>query len=318
MTMSPEQLRDLLWSFREVRVVLTAIELDLFAQLGEGASAEQLAGRIHTDPRATEMLLNALVSLDLLLKRDGRFLNTELSARELTGDNRMALMHQVELWKRWSSLTDCVRAGTAVLPGQRDEAGTEAFIAAMHRNAGERAGHIIEAVDASQSRNMLDLGGGSGAYSIAFAQANPQLHSTILDHEAVLKIAARHIAAAGLTGRIKTRVGDMLISDLGAGYDLVFLSQVLHMFSDDECRALLQRAYGVLIPTGRIVIQEFILDPDKTSPRWPVFFSLNMLVGTGAGAAYSVGDIRDWLQQAGFRNIRHVPLDITGLMLAEK
>lgn len=318
MSLSPEQLQELFWSFREVRAALTAVELDVFAHLGDGPTAQQLAERIHTNSRATEMLLNALVNLELLTKQDGRYFNTEVSARHLTGDGRMAMMHQVGLWDRWSSLTDCVRAGTAVLPRKRDEAGTEAFIAAMHRNASERAEQVISAVDARNSRNLLDLGGGSGAYSIAFALANPELHATILDQEPVLKIAARHIANARVKDRVQTRVGDMLDFDLGAGFDLVLLSQVLHMFSEPECRALLRLSHKALVPGGRIAIQEFILDPDKTSPRWAVLFSLNMLVGTAGGASYSAAELSNWLSEAGFKDIRHVPLGMTGLMLAEK
>lgn len=316
--MTSEQLQELFWSFREVRAVMTAVELDVFSNLGDGATAQQVAERIKANPRATEMLLNAMVNLELITKQDGRFFNTGVSAQHLTGDGRLALMHQVNLWDRWSTLTDCVREGTTVTQRKRDEAGTEIFIAAMHRNASERARQVVGAVDATQSRNLLDLGGGSGAYSIAFAQSNPQLHATILDHEAVLKIAGRHIAQAGVSDRVHTRVGDMLTSALGSGFDLVFLSQVLHMFSEADCRAVIKRVYNALQPGGRIAIQEFILDPGKTSPRWAVLFSLNMLVGTAGGASYSVVDLMTWLQQAGFGGIRHVPLGQTGLMLATK
>jgi len=297
---------------------MTAVELDIFTNLGEGSTSAEVARRIQTDPRATEMLLNALVSLELLRKENGRYFNSDLAAQHLTGGSRMAMMHQVHLWHRWSTLTDCVRKGTSVSERKRDEAGTEAFIAAMHRNASERAAVVVCAVDASKSRNLLDLGGGSGAYSIAFAQANPHLRATILDGEPVLKIAARHIAQAELSTRISTKAGDMLTTDLGSGFDLVLLSQILHMFSPEENRRVLQRAYDALDHGGRIVIQEFILDPDKTSPRWAVFFSLNMLVGTSGGSSYSAEEIQAFLVNAGFRNIQHVKLGQTGLMVGEK
>jgi len=316
--MNLAQMQQLFWSFRDVRIAMTAVELDVFGNIGEGSTAEEIAHRVHADPRATEMLLNALVSLELLTKQGDRYSNAEVAAKYLTGDARMAMMHQVHLWHRWSTLTDCVRQGTSVLERKRDEAGTEAFIAAMHRNASERALAVVNAVDASKSHNLLDLGGGSGAYSIAFAQANPQLQSTILDGEPVLKIASRHIAQAGLGDRIRTQVGDMLTAGFGSGFDLVLLSQILHMFSPEENRNLLRRAYAALDSGGRIVIQEFILDPDKTSPRWAVFFSLNMLVGTPGGSAYSGDEIKAFLESAGFRNVHHVPLGQTGLLVGDK
>ena len=318
MTLSVEQLQDLIWGFRDARVALTAIELDVFGNIGDGATSAELAQRIQSSPRSTEMLLNALVSQGVISKKENRFFNTALSVQHLTGDNRLAFMHQVHLWDSWSTLTACVREGTAVLQRKRDEAGTEAFIAAMHRNASERAKQVIAAVDAGCIRNMLDLGGGSGAYSIAFAQANPQLHATILDHEPVLKIAARHIAEAGVAGSVHTQVGDMLTSDLGTHFNLVLLSQILHMFSEAQCVALLKRAHRALDAGGRIVIQEFLLDPDKTSPPWAVLFSLNMLVGTEGGASYSEAEISGWLAAADFKNTRRISLGQTGLLIGEK
>ncbi len=318
MSLSLEQMQQLFWSFRDVRIAMTAVELDVFANIGKGSTCGEIAQRIDADPRATEMLLNALVSLELIIKQGDRYWNCDLSALHLTGDSRMAMMHQVHLWHRWSTLTECVRKGTAVSERRRDEAGTEAFIAAMHRNASERASAVVNAVDASKTRNMLDLGGGSGAYSIAFANANPQLQSTILDGEPVLEIAARHIAQAGLSNRIHTKPGDMLTTELGTGFDLVLLSQILHMFSPDENRLLLQRAFAALGPGGRVVVQEFILDPDKTSPRWAVFFSLNMLVGSPGGSSYSADELRAFMESAGFRQVRHLPLGQTGLMVGEK
>lgn len=319
MSLTIDQLNEIMWSFRQVRVLFTALELDVFAHLGEGASATGLAKKLSADPRATEMLLNALVNLEILTKSNDRFFNTEISAQQLTGDNRMAAMHQVYLWKRWSSLTEAVRRGHSALPREVDEQDTEAFIAAMHRNATERAIHVIAAVDATKSRRMIDLGGGSGAYSIAFCEANPELQATIFDRPQVLKIAQRHIAEAGLQNRVITKTGDLTTDSFGEGFDLVLLSQILHSFSPEENTDVLRRAYAALVPGGRIVIQEFLLDPEKTSPRWPVFFSINMLVGTQGGAAYTEEEVGTWLTAVGFKGAKHVPLPpSTGLLIARK
>ena len=122
------------------------------------------------------MLLNALVSLKLLEKRDGIYTNTPVSARffvEGTPDSaRTAQLHIANMWKRWSTLTDAVRAGAAVAP--RGENGwVKPFIAAMDHNARGRARAVVQAVEVNGAKRMLDLGGGSGAYSIAFAKAAP-------------------------------------------------------------------------------------------------------------------------------------------------
>lgn len=320
---SYEELTQTIRGFQESRAILTALELDLFTLIGSGARAADVAKRAQTDARATELLLNALVSLALLRKDGDRFLNSDLTSRYFAGgsrdDQRMATLHTAQLWHKWSTLTDAVKAGTAVAPRDNDPIATEAFIAAMHRNAAERAPHVLDAVDALGVHNLLDLGGGSGAYSIAFAQANTELRATIVDQEAVLAIAQRHIQSAGLTGRIRTEVGDLLRDTFGSGYDLALLSAICHMFSPEENVDLFRRAYAALAPRGRLAIQDFILEPDKTAPRFAAMFALNMLVNTRGGASYSAEEYAAWLKQAGFERIRHVRLPgPTGVMIGER
>jgi (2Fe-2S) ferredoxin/predicted O-methyltransferase YrrM len=319
----PDDLYETIRGFMPSRALLTALELDVFTAVGQGGSAAEVAGKIHADLRATEMLLNVLVNLRLLEKRDGRFTNTAVSRRyfvEGSRDNaRPALLHTANLWRRWSTLTAAVQAGTAVEAGGRDATGTEAFIAAMDHNARERAPHVLRAVGAAGIRRMLDLGGGSGAYSIAFAQANPQLHAEILDMAEVLPLTQEYIRQAGVEGRVTTRAGDMLSARLGAGYDLVLMSAICHMFSPEENQRMFERAFQALGPKGRLVIQDFILEADKTSPRFAALFSLNMLVGTRAGSDYSEPEYADWLRRSGFAEVRRVRLPgPSGLMVAEK
>lgn len=320
----PEELEAIIRGFQDSRAILTAIELDVFTAVGGGATAAEVARGIQADPRATEMLLHALVPLQLLRKRDGAFENTPASARYLAAggkdDSRAALMHSVHLWHRWSTLTDAVRAGTAVRTEEaagRAEGWTEAFIAAMHRNATERAGLVVAAVGADRVRRMLDVGGGSAAYSIAFAKANPELRAEVFDLAPVTSIAGRHIAAAGLGERVTTRVGDLTRDALGTGYDLVFVSAICHMLSPEENVSLLRRAGDAVVRGGRVVIQDFILEPDKTGPKFGTLFALNMLVGTKAGSSYSEPEYRQWLETAGFRDVQRTRLPgPTGLMIA--
>jgi len=304
----PDDIDSIIRGYWPSRAVLTALELDLFSAVGDGASAMQVAAVSGTDERATEMLLNALVSLGLLIKKDNVFDNSPESKRFFTSgstDNaRPGLLHIANLWNRWSNLTDCVRTGTCV-PVRTSTDWTQSFMAAMHRNARQRAASVVKTVGAEKIGRMLDLGGGSGAYSIAFAAANPELTAEILDVPDVVPIAERNIRAAGLSERIKVRDGDMLSTELGNGFDLVFLSAICHMFSPDENRKLFARARAALAKHGRLVIQDFILEPDKTSPRFGAMFSLNMLVSTKGGASYSQTEYESWLLSAGFSGVRH-------------
>jgi (2Fe-2S) ferredoxin/2-polyprenyl-3-methyl-5-hydroxy-6-metoxy-1,4-benzoquinol methylase len=322
----PDDLNERIRGFQESRAVLTALELDLFTAVGDGAGAMEVAATLHTDPRATEMLLNALASLRLLVKREAVFHNAPAAARYFTAgsrDNaRPALLHTAHLWPRWSTLTDCVRAGTAVARGEiagRGQDWTEAFIAAMHRNASERAPLVVRAVGAANVGRMLDVGGGSGAYAIAFAQANPALRAEIMDLATVEPIARRHIQEAGVADRVQVRAGDLRSGRLGEGYDLVFVSAICHMLDPAENLDLLRRCREALAPGGRVVIQDFILEADKTAPRFAALFALNMLVGTHGGSSYSEPEYAAWLGEAGFGEIRHARLPgITGLMIGSR
>jgi len=319
----PDELAQTIRGFQESRAILTAIELDAFTAAGEGATAAAAAARMHTDERATEMLLNAMAALGLLEKRDGVFHHTAVSARYLAAgspdDARGAMMHLAHLWPRWSTLTDCVRAGTSVArsaPRAGQDAWTEPFIAAMHRNARERAPHVVGAVGATGVRRMLDVGGGSGAYSIAFALANPELKADVLDRPEVLGIAQRHIGQAGLADRVTTRPGDLRGDDLGSGYDLVLVSAICHMLGPAENQDLLRRCREALAPGGRLVIQDFILEEDKTTPKMAALFSLNMLVGTEGGASYNESEYAGWMREAGFGEVKRIRLPgPSGLMI---
>ncbi|MGO8786826.1 MAG: methyltransferase [Terriglobia bacterium] len=311
----PDDLNQTLRGYMESRALLTALELDVFTAVGNGATAADIAKKISTHPRATEMLLNALAAMGMLVKQQGVFHTTPATARYFTEgskDNaRPGLIHIANIWHRWSNLTDCVRAGTAV--GHQEMAArgddwTEPFIAAMHHNAAERAPLVVKAVGAEAGERLLDVGGGSAAYSIAFAQANEKLHATVLDLPTVLPIAQRHIDAAGLAGRVETRAGDLRRDLLGNGFSMALVFAICHMLSPEENRDLLRRCFAALEPHGHVVIQDFILEADKTAPKQGALFALNMLVGTPAGSTYSSEEYSAWLREAGFQEVRQVRL----------
>jgi hypothetical protein len=159
----PDDFTHLVNAWRESRIVLTAVELDLFSAIGDGATAAEVAARLAADPRGTGILLNALAALGLLEKRGDSFRNGQVAARFLCAgspdDRRGALMHNAALWQRWSALTECVRTGRPASRAPRDEADTSAFIAAMHANSTQRAPALIAALDLSGVRRALDVGG---------------------------------------------------------------------------------------------------------------------------------------------------------------
>jgi 3-hydroxy-5-methyl-1-naphthoate 3-O-methyltransferase len=309
----PEHLDQMIRGYWPSRCILTALELDIFTAVGDGANAEQIGTTIHANARAVGMLLNALVSLGLLSKSGDVYSNTPESARffvQSSKDNhRNGLLHIANIWHRWSTLTDAVRRGTRI-PIDRDNnpEWTHDFIAAMQRHAGERAPHVVKALGTNGVRRVLDLGGGSGAYSIAFAKTCPEAQCDILDLPEVIPLTAEYVSRAGVSAQVSLRAGDMLRDDFGSGYDIIMLNAICHMFSEEQNQDIFRRAHDALAPHGRLVVQDFILNPDKTGPQHAALFSLNMLVATDAGASYSESEYTRWMKDAEFAEVSRINL----------
>jgi (2Fe-2S) ferredoxin/predicted O-methyltransferase YrrM len=308
----PDHLDQMIRGYMPSRSLLTALELDIFSAVGDGAAACDVARRTDANPRAAAMLLNALVSLGLLSKVSDQYKNTPISKRFFakgSKDNqRDGLIHIANIWHRWSRLTDVVRSGKCVPTHDGDSEWTHNFIAAMQRNSKDRAPLLVKHLGAAGLRRILDLGGGSGVYSIAFAKAFPGVRCDILDLPEVTPLTADYVNKAGMSRQITVHAGNMLVDDLGSNYDLVMLNAICHMFSEEQNLALFRRIRWALAPKGRLVMQDFILNPDKTSPRQAALFSLNMLVSTESGATYSESEYADWMKSAGFADVSRINL----------
>jgi len=314
----PDRLDQMIRGYMPSRCILTALELDIFTAIGEGANAEQIGARIHANARAAEMLLNALVALGLVTKSGGIYSNTPESARFFVQDSKVnhrnGLLHTANIWHRWSTLTDAVRHGTCIPIDPRNNARdsrpkwTLNFIVGMDRNAKARAPLLVQALGTAGVRRILDLGGGSGAYSIAFAKASSDVWCEIFDVPEVVPLTSEYVNKAGVSAQVSLRSGDMLTDDLGSGYNIIMLNAICHMFSEEQNQQLFRRARQALAPNGRLVVQDFILNPDKTGPQHAALFSLNMLVATDHGASYSETEYFGWMKNAGFADISRIKL----------
>ncbi|MHB1455336.1 MAG: methyltransferase [Armatimonadota bacterium] len=323
MTNASERIWETARGFQTSRVLLTGVELGVFAALGDAVmTSSEVAKTVGADPRAADRLMNALVAIGFLSKEDGKFWNTADTADTLVpgkpGFVGAALMHMSHLWDNWSTLTDAVRAGTSVAKrGSGDWA--KPFIAAMHVIASGQADKIVSQIDLSGAHRMIDIGGGSGAYSIAFCKANPDLNAVVFDMPEVVPLTLGYVEQAGMSARIKTHIGDFNEDAIPADFDFAYLSQVLHSNNADQNRVLIGKVFQSLNQGGQIAIQEFVMDEDRTSPPSHAFFALNMLVGTRAGDTFTESEISDWFLSAGFtRPLRIDPPTNTTLIIASK
>lgn len=323
---SPEHLREMATAFQRSRVLLTAYELGVFSALGDGTkSAAEVASELGSDERATDRLMNALCALGLLRKKGGRFSNSAAAARYLVRgkpEYMAGLMHTVHLWDSWSTLTEAVRkGGTVSSPAiqEREDEWLEAFIAAMHERAKRNAATVVSLLDLSGVSRVLDVGGGSGAFAMAFVRARDGITATVFDLPKVIPLTRRYVSAEGLEDRVETVIGDYQVDELGTGYDLVFLSAIVHSNSVDQNRVLLRKCAGALNPGGQVVIQDFVMEADRTRPEFGTLFALNMLVATEAGDTFTEAEIRSWTEEAGLSQITRIDTDFrTTLMVGRK
>lgn len=321
-----ERIWEIVRGFQPSRVLLSAVELGIFEALGDDElTSAEVAARIGTNARATDRVMNVLVTLDLLTKRGDLFANSA-DARQFLVPGRPgyaggALWHTINLWQAWSGLSDAVRTGTSVFerkPEDRPKQ-AESFMAAMHLFASRGAPGILAEIDLNNVKRVLDVGGGSGAYSIAFCKAKPDIESVVFDLPDIVPITRKYAAEAGVADRISTITGDFNADELPTGFDLVYMSQILHSNTREQNARLLKQAYNAANPGGQVVVQEFVVDEGRVSPPGPVLFAINMLVATEAGDTFTESEISQWLTDAGLTGVRRVDTpNATTLVMARK
>ncbi len=328
----PGTLLELSGSYWKTCALHAAVKLDLFTLIGEKELSDvQIAEQAGSDADATGRLLDALTALGLLNKSDGRYSNTDAATRFLSaaspGYIGHMIMHHHHLMASWQRLDESVQTGR---PNRKsasfgDETVRTAFLKGMFNNASLMAPQLIEAatgqVDLTSCRTMLDMGGGPGTYAIHFCKSLPDLTATVMDLPTTRPIAEEIIAGAGLSDRVTFMDGNYVEEDVSGNYDFAWMSHILHGEGCDTGREMIAKAYKALTSGGRIIIHEFILNNDRSGPLFPALFSLNMLVGTDAGRAYTEAELIDMMEKSGFENISRLDFSgptASGLIAGEK
>lgn len=326
---SAPQLLETTGSYWQGCAIMAGVELDVFNLLNDKSDdLSGLAVRLGADPRALGMLLRALAALGLLECDDEGAYRPSLAANAfLVSDSEQymgnIISHQHHLVESWARLHESVLSGQPVR--QRSSFGEAAwrqsFLLGMQNLANLVAPQLIPRIDIGDRRTLLDLGGGPGSWSIHFCRHHPQLSATVFDLPTSRKYALSEINNAGMDERIDFVGGDFLTDDLPGGRDLIWMSHILHGEGPANCRRLIHKAAFALAQDGLLVIHEFILDDSGPGPTYPALFALNMLLGTEKGAAYTEGELGEMLAEAGFMNLRRLPLPAqsrSGILLAQK
>ena len=299
-------------AFWEARILMTAAEIDVFSLLLDAPkTSAQLSRELSSDQRATEALLNALVALGLLVKTERTFRVRPGFERVLSSSAPETVLpviqHMAQLWESWGKLTEIVRTGEvrrSVEALERDEQGVRAFIGAMHTIGLGIARSVVARLDLSGRRNLIDVGGGSGVYTIAVLQAAPEMRATIFDRPLVTGVARQRLAEADMSDRVELVNGDFYVDSLPGGHDLALLSAIIHQNDAEQNVKLYRKIFDALVPGGTVVVRDFVMSEDHTEPPDGTFFAINMLVNTPGGSTYSFEEISKDLEVAGFLDVR--------------
>ncbi len=306
--LSPNRIRELANSFQVSRIILTAVELNIFTVLDKHLlPSEEVAHAIDADIRATDRLMNSLVAIGFLKKKRGKFYNSEEASLYLVKgkpEYMGGLLHSNEMWKSWGTLTECVKEGTAVFKKeQSSNEWTKYFIAAMHYRAVKEAKFVVLMLNLTNVKRVLDIGGGSGAFSMAFVDSNKNLESVIFDLPSVISLAKNYVEECANKNRIQFLEGDYNNDDFATEYDMIFLSAIVHINSYDENRELIKKCSQALSSGGQIIIKDWIMNEDRIEPKGGAMFALNMLVGTQRGDTFTLNEMTEWFNSAGITNV---------------
>ncbi len=303
---------DWTYAYRKLAVVDTACELDVFTCLEERAlSAEELTERTRAQPLPLRAMLDACVGLGLLRFDQGRYANCPLAELYLVRGRPLFLGDLFRVFaaeaSQWLSLKELVMTGRSAGHGPVD-VGAQRFTLAMHALGMLGESTALEgSVDLSGRRDLIDVGCGSGLYSIQFCRRYPQLRATLLDRPAVLGLTEEIVAASGVAERIALSPGDMLRDSYGEGRDVVLLSDVLYLESG-KCIDMLRAAHRALVPGGLLVIRGYFSDPEGDQNAFGALFDLARLFWGEDREPMHLGLVRDWLDEAGFTGSRSFPL----------
>lgn len=312
--------------------VALALKLNLFQTLAESAgslTADALAEQTDADPEGIATLCEFLVTERYLAEDGGRYQLTEMTEKWLLAESKTNLGPWLTFWNDivfpfWDQeLEQAIRHGA---PSQSLYEWLDAHPArwqtaqdGFRASASLLLDDVIKAVTVTRKdEHLIDIGGGHGLYAMELSRQYPHLSATIFDVPRVVEEITADIPPE-LAGQVDTKPGDYLTDDLGEGYDLALLFNVVHAHDPDENVTLFKRVGDALAPGGRIVV----LDQWEGTGRTPIgrtglrFVALTYLTTLG-GSIYGRDGVSSWLQRAGFFDIRHQSVGpIAGMAIIE-
>jgi len=309
------------FAFWTSKVLLTAVQLGVFTKLGDRRmTGAKLGAEIGLHERGIRDFFDALVAMQFLNREgDGPsavYFNTPSGALFLDSSSPRYIggwlvMMNDRLFRFWHDLPEALRTGLPQNEIKHSQKGMfeelyqdlprlEQFMGAMTGLSRINFEAFAAKFDFSKFKTLCDVGGATGLLSIEVAKKHPHLHCTSFDLPVVDPIAQKHIAAAGLSGRISTAAGDFFKDPLPKA-DIITMGMILHDWNLEKKMQLIRSAYEALPPDGALVAIEALIDDARRENLFGLLMSLNMLIEFGDAFDYSGADFRGWCSEVGFR-----------------
>jgi len=324
----PSAILQTAFSFWSSKVLLTAVEFGVFTKLaGRKLTGAELGAELELHPRAIADFFDALVAMKFLERQgDGpsaKYFNTpegalyldEKSPRYIGG---ILTMLNVRLFKYWHDLPEALRTGqpqNEVKYGEKglfealykDPVQLEIFLNAMTGLSRLNFEAFTAKFDFSKFKTLCDIGGATGLLCLEVAKKHPHLQCVTWDLPVVEPIARKSIAAAGLSGRVRTGSGNFFTDPLPKA-DLITMGMILHDWNLEKKMHLIHAAYDALPPGGALVAIEALIDDARRENVQGLLMSLNMLIEFGDAFDYSGADFRKWCGEVGFQRFEVIHL----------
>lgn len=310
---TPERIFNTLSAYQHSAALKTAIELDLFTAVAEGANqAATLSKRVNAAERGVRILADYLTIHGFLAKEGDRYTLTQESALFLNRKSPAFMgslsgfIAGAHVKQSFEGLTEAVRKGGSVAPHRDNTTAHEemwvSFARSMAPLAAVSAAFMARTAGMSEQKTckVLDVAASHGMFGIAFARQNSKAHIVALDWPAVLEVTRENAQAAGVGDRLTLLPGSVFEVEPGNGYDFVLLTNILHHFDPPTIEKMLRRMHAALKPGGRAITLEFVPNEDRVSPPTAAAFSMVMLAGTEAGDAYTHAEYERMFRNAGF------------------
>ena len=326
--LDPSHIMQTATAFWASKVLLTAVELDLFTALGDGRqTASQLGERLGLHPRGTYDFFDALVALRFLEREgdgpQGKYKSTPQTAAFLdkkspTYIGGLPEMLNARLFGFWNDLGSALKTGkpqNEVKHGNKpifeelyaNQASLGQFLDAMTGFQAANFAALAEKFDFAKYKTVSDIGGALALLSRIVGARHPHLSFSSFDLPPVAPLAEKQIKAAGMEGRIKAVAGDFFKDDLPKA-DVVTMGNILHDWNLENKKLLIRKAYDALPDGGALIAIENLIDDARRENVFGLLMSLNMLIEFGDAFDYTGADFRAWCGEAGFKRFEIIAL----------